>query len=180
METRKLSLVYAISGFMYTAVLFFIYLLIFGIYDLDAMFQSVKDYLPYLSVIIFFLSFVIGMISESILQKIVFWITKETLNAEFQTKIMMLKSEIVRSSLWYSYDRLLILRHFVVGPILLILFAMLWICSSDFVNKGELVSHIIVAGGFIIALAFMAYMIHKPRHKKLEDEVKKLINEQDR
>jgi len=179
METSKLSLVFAISGFIYTAVLIFIFFLLFGIHDLSALFQEVKDYLPYISIIIFFLAFVIGIIFESILQKVVFIIRKKSFDAEYQIKIMMCKSEIVRNSIWVSYDKLIILRHFIVGPILLMFVLSLWILSSEFVNKGIIILYIIVSGGIIIILSFIAYLIRRTIHRNLEKAIEDLFRKQD-
>jgi hypothetical protein len=173
METRKLSLVFAISGFIYTTILFFIFLRLFGIYDLESIFQNIKDYLPYLSVLIFFLAFVIGIISESILQAIVFWCTKKSFDAE-QVKIMVLKSEIARNSILISYNKLVILRHFVIGPFLLILVSIFWILGSDIVDKGKIILYIIVSAGSIVLLSSIAYSIHRNIHKKLLTEIQKL------
>ena len=176
METRKLSLVYAIAGFFYTAFLFIILLCLFGIYDLTNFFRDIKEYLPYLSIIFFFLSYVMGIITEPILQKLVFRKRRESFNAIKQINMLTEWPESLRNNLSISFDKLVILRHFVVGLILLSGSLVLWLLLSDIENRVNLILIVVTTGSLLIVLSIIAYSVRKNIHNQLENAISDLLN----
>ena len=177
METRKLSLVFAISGFIYAVFLFFVFLLVFEIYNLELFFQEIKDYLPYLSIIIFFFAFVIGIISELFIQKVIMVILGKSYNAKHEVNMMMNLSEEVRKNIYASYDKLIILRHLIVGLFLTSISFSVWIRLSDFNNKDVISSYVLIPCGFLLILSIIAYCIHRTLHKQFMKEVDKFLKQ---
>jgi len=177
METRKLSLVYAIVGFIYTTFLFFVFLWLFGIYDLTTYLKGIKEYLPYISIIVFFLAYVIGIISDLILQKFIFKLRNDNFSAETQIRILTYEPNTLRSTIYTSFDKLVILRHFIVGPTLLSISSIIWLSCSNFDNKITLILFVLTSCGLLVVLSFIAYRIRRTIHNQLVEAVNNFLQD---
>ena len=107
-----------ISGFVYVSAVFFLLLSLAHKYDLS--FKDTRYYLPYIGILLIFLSYVIGYSAHLVFEKILF-----CLNPEYKltlSKLLSIRenmSDILYKSYNDSYSNLVMFRHLVIATVFL-------------------------------------------------------------
>ena len=123
-----------ISGFIYVAAAFFLFLRITGSYDLTLP-QSLHDYIPYLVILILFLSYVVGLSTHMVVAKVISYLhTEYKFDASNQIKIQTLVPDQLRATFGLAYGSLAMYRHLFIATFLLSLTLFAWLYKSPFVK----------------------------------------------
>jgi len=107
-----------IPGFVYLTAIFFFLLALSGKYDLN--FTGIKEYIPYIAILILFFSYVIGYTIHLTFEKIIFFIYPG-LNKPlaYLINIHNRMSKDLYKSYDDSYSNLILFRHLFIATILL-------------------------------------------------------------
>jgi len=118
-----------LNGFAYVTAVFFAFLTFADIRTLDD-FANLHDYMPYVSTLIIFFSYLVAIAAYPIMQWIVETISPCKFDAAQVLRNQQKPSE-VRKSWELSYADLVMLRHLVAAMILLAVFLPVWLGRSS-------------------------------------------------
>lgn len=115
-----------IPGFVYLSASFFIFLYFAKIYEIKIN-TGIKEYLPYIAILLIFISYVIGHCFNLALERILFWICPNIKNAA----ITLYENKHITNhqieSIKDGYASLVMIRHLIISTIALGISFIIWI-----------------------------------------------------
>jgi len=132
------SISYLIPGLIYLTAVFFLFLFFLKKYDLF-FFKSLLDYAPYIAIILLFLSYIVGDFCQIFLDRIVNLIND---NSDIRLKMIKyardhksISIEQSYESITYTFNKLVMIRHFIVSIFFLDVCLFLWFFMG--INKSR-------------------------------------------
>ena len=127
MFSMSLWLEVTIAGFVYLAAAFFTILAFAGKDDLGFL-NSIREFIPYLALIVLFASYVVGMTAHILMQEVVIWFFPEYgFTAGIQLALQQNTPREILTSLGYSYGAMLLLRHLALASLFLAVSLLIWL-----------------------------------------------------
>ena len=122
-------LLVTISGFVYVCAIFFFLLALAGKYDLN--FKGIKDYLPYIAILVIFISYVIGYTMHLTFEKILLYILPELKKpaSDILDVPQKLSKDMYKTYL-DLYSNFVMFRHLVIATSLLGISLYIWFRKS--------------------------------------------------
>ena len=153
MNTLTPWLEVTITGFIYLCSIVFIMLSIAKKRDVNTV-HIFKEYLPYVSVIILFLSYVIGLSAYLIVQNVIFYFIP---SVGYEPAIISSIQEAITEKQYRSFENgyatLVMLRHLVISYAFFAISFFVWLNASTFIQwrKAFLIFSIILEIIFVLA-----------------------------
>jgi hypothetical protein len=157
-----------ISGFVYVSFFFFLTLLFAKKYDLN--YKNIKDYLPYIAIMVVFLSYAVGFSIHLMSQEVYYYFSPrlKILSDPINTK-MRLQGNIY-DSYNNSYSNLVMLRHLTIATFLLGIVLPFWFYRKTNAWRYSIISFCIcLLGSFIF---FVSYCNSKQTFIELEKTIR--------
>jgi hypothetical protein len=154
-----------VAGFPFLAAAYFLFLCIFGIYDLRCI-NPPPEYLPYIGVLVTVLSYVFGLSAHLILQRAYSIVTKREYDAKKDWNFMKNAADLAYRHHAFMYSTLILFRLLAIGTISLGITLTVWIRSTECSEKWSAVA----LSCLLLTLLFViAYFSHRKNYIAFRD-----------
>ena len=167
----KIWIELTIPGFLYLLVGFFLVLFSMNKKDFDFLpDQDMKDYLPYISIIIIVLSSIIGYTAYKVSERIVYCFRKKKYDAINEIKFMLNVPEHLQTRRNDLYIVLVFYRLLIPGTFLLGCVSGIWLLCSE---KLQYLWPIIFISVIFVLLFIITYILHRKTYKDFSEGLNK-------
>jgi hypothetical protein len=171
MNSRKLWVEITVAGFPFLATAYFIFLFIFGIYDLEHVKPALEN-LPYTAVLVTVLSYVFGLAAHVVSQRAYEIVTPDKYDAEKDIEFGAWSSDYTQRHASYMYSTLVLFRLLTFGTFFLGITLTLWIRCTEWKEQCCAVALTCL---LLMLLFGIAWRSHRPPYKKFRDAANKSV-----
>ena len=144
-----------IPGFVYLLAFFFYFLTITGKYDFE-FFKGIREYLPYIAIIIVFTSYIIGHSFNLALERIVFWASEEM----YSQRLLLFEGNELNNNqieiISETYSGLVMFRHLIISIAVFGIIFLVWMNRSSWKKFRCHIVFIIIILEILFILAYCA------------------------